>query len=514
MPKAKSKKTAPVQPIAPTPPPEPVPVQEAAPPPDDRVVVYPSLEINECSTTSKRGPLTIAMMKKFLGWETEKEYQTRIVKEEHEKGNMTAKPEHYLFGEDYHCRNVAGEKVCCHNNNNNRRFDDAWAEALEDTILYGRWAGPFTMKGDWITVNGETIRISRWGEVISGQHQMTGCIRAGEKLAKARADGEDKPGDPKYPVWAKHAEPFLETIVITGMSDDPRVLMTVDYVKPRTTADMFYTSKVFRDCTPPQRNELCRMLAQACDLLWTRTKAQGYRTHPEMVGFLDRHESLLKCVLHLFGENSAKANRGISKLRLSAGNCSALMYLMASSGPGTDLEYGDFYRNPKEGPPTEKNLDWTYWDKAEEFWTLLATGVDFDPVRDALGRLIVSNKDDENNVGMGGRGPEKLALIANAWLRWKDHTGSGAVFDAEDMEPGGLLCLSYTNLDSKGNKLPNGQIDLVDIADFFGIDCPEVGGGKVAKAQPPDPTAPTPEALKKMYEANDERRRAAMSAKK
>ena len=489
----------PVQPVAPTPPPPaPAPEPESVQwTPPDLPVKYPDLTIDEYSTVSPKGPLDVQWCKDALGWETEKEWQKRMVEEELARGNTTAKPEHFLFGDGValagggfhpvHCRNLAGEKVICWNNGNNRPFDEAWSfDALAETVLSGKWAGPFTVPGE--TVNGETVRISKYGRVISGAHQMSACIRAGEKLTKARADGVDHPDEPRYPAWRKHGEPFIETIVIKGVSEDPRVLMTIDYVKPRSAADVFYTSDVFRAAPPPERKELCKMLSSATDLAWTRTDTKGYRTHPEVVGFLDRHKRLLDCVQHLFAENRPAAGRRIAKHRLGAGQCAALMFIMGSAGPKTN---GDDYRN--EEPPSQKNLDWSLWDKAEEFWTLLASRKDFQPVRDALTDLRDSTPQDDVNQGLGGRIPEKFAILSNAWGRWKDHIGGGTVFDDSDLEPGGILHLEYSALDAQGKELPNGQVALVNVADFGGIDCPEATGkGKTAKS-PPTPPPPKQE---------------------
>lgn len=472
MPKVKSKKT--VQPTTLT--------QSSALP-----VVYEQLEIDEYSTASDKGPLDIQWCKDALGWETESEYLDRRVRE-----NPGSSKEQWMvnpgkkdtFGDSYHCRNNAGEKVRCNSNAHNRPFDERWCESLIHSILHGQWAGPYTVPGE--TVNGETVRISRYGRVLSGQHQMTACILAGERLTRDRGLGLDHPNAPLYPAWVGHDEPFIETAVVKGMSEDPRILMTVDYVKPRTAADVFYTSAVFRGSTPPERQELCRVLATAVDTLWTRTDARGYRTHPEIVGFLERHPRLLQCVEQMFKLNNHKVGRRVSKLRLNPGQCAALAYIMGSSGPETD---GDTYRN--EMPPTERNLDWSRWDQQEEFWESLTGGTDFALVRTALGRLVESNTASEENQGLGGRIPEKWAILANAWERWCSWGDTRlTVFDSSDLSPNGILCLSYTDLDAEGNKLPEGQIALIDCADFGGIDCPTVSTGKV-NTQPPDPPPPT-----------------------
>ncbi len=515
MPKAPAKKK-PEQPVAPTPPPPPAPTPVVQAAKFKLPIIYPKMQVDEFSTTSAKGPLDVAWMKKAMYWETESEFKARRAAE------TGTKPEAWVFGEGVvqppekgggiqpvHCKDVAGNRVVCWNNAHNRPFDESWCEDLVHTILFGQWAGPHTMPGE--TVNGETIRISRCGQVLSGQHSMTAAILADEYLQKARADMGREEADKKYPAWAGQDHVFIESIVVRGMSDDPRVMMTVDYVRPRTTADVFYTREVFKSKSPPERKDLCRMLATGTEMLWTRTDAKGYRTHPEIVAFQERHGKLIDCVAHIFEENRASAKLRLSRLKVSPGTCSALMYLMGCAA--VSPEDSDEYRNME--PPVEKGLDWSLWEKAEEFWTLLNSGKDFEHVRTALAALTDSTPGSEANQGLGGRGPEKTAILARAWERWKDHPdGAGAPFEKTDLAPDGCLCLSYTDLDAKGNKLPDGAIALLDTADFLGIDCPEVaakprGGARAARNGTPEPPPPTPEELERLTQEALARRAAA-----
>lgn len=492
-------------------------------------VLYDRVEITEYSTTSEKGPITAEDVVDMLGWETEEQYQKRMVKE-----NPSTKPEHWLFGDNgprckdtgqfqpIHCVDTYGRKVVCWHNANNRPFDMAWCEELIHTILHWQWVGPLTttesveifqngqnqMVTFPATINGETIRISRYGRVLSGQHQGTALKLADERLQVSRS----QPGNAlssKYPAWNGHEHPVIETIVVKGLSEDERVLQSIDYVKPRSLADMLFTMPLFRNNTYKDRQELTRMLAAAANLLWDRTDTKGYKTHTEMAEFLKRHKRLLKCVEHLFVENSAKGadgGRKISKLRLNPGHAGALHYLMGSAGPKTE---GDVYRN--ESPPSERDLDWSYWDKSQDFWTCLAGARDFMPVRMALGRLTDSTAGSDDNQGLGGRLPEKLAILAKAWEVYKDHPSSaGPAFTDEDLGPDGALCLSYTDLGPPrilndrtigGDKLPDGEIRLVDVADFSGIDCPESIGARARLLQAaslPEPPPPTPEDIERL----------------
>jgi hypothetical protein len=466
-----------------------------------RELVYTDVNADRYDTNSSNGPITVQLAKDILYWETEREYGVRMVGH-----NPGTKPEHWVWKDGYLLQDASkytrkgdrillqGEKVKCQNNLDNRELDIEWSLGLAQTILTGKWAGPFTGRK---TVNGSTIVISSTGKVESGQHQLIALILA-DQLFQANPEA--------YPFWHEKVQsgatygdgtpvtgPFIETIVVTGVSEDPDVTMTVDNCRQRTAADVFYTSPLYRNMPTNDRREYSRMTSAAIDLLWERTDAKGYKTLPEIVGFQERHRKMLKCIEHLFQENPKEGRPINLKARLTAGQASALCYLMACSSPETD---GDVYRNGL--PPTEKELDWSRWDKAREFWAMIGNHAQFKIVREALAKLIDSSTDDPNNVGLGGRLAEKLAIIAKAWDVFVayDPTTGADMFDAADLLEGGALYLAYSDLDAKGNKLEDGKLVFNDLADFKGIDCPQTTSKTLAAPEPPAPTPEQQEAIK------------------
>lgn len=520
-------------------------------------VIYPELECLEYSSVSENGPVTPDDLKALFNWKTEEQWKAEMM-----AAHPESKPEAWLFYDDFHCLDTDGNKVRCLNNAGNRPFDMEWCKKLIHNILHGEWAGPHTIEGEReevyggaepytmrdgtvlqpgdtftakvASINGEAIRISKYGRWLSGQHQGTALILSQELLLKSRQAIYYDPNDPlteKYPKWRGHSHVFIETYVVTGLSEDPRVLRTIDYVKPRSAADMLYTMDLFKKNNPSERKEMTRMLASGVDMLWTRTDAKGYRTHPEIVGFLERHLKMLECVEHLFLENkpqdvgskkrrdgeseeqhqvrlqiqAAQGGRRISKLRLSPGDASALCFLMGSSA--TSEATSESYRNMN--PPTQDVLDWSLLERAKAFWSALAGDSKFKPVRTALNRLVETSAAGEENdgQGLGGRAEEKLAILAQAWKVFHDHNdpdGDNPPFpytiNTETMElesddliaPDGALSLCYTDKDDKGNKLPEGKIKLVNVADFRGIDCYAISKSKSAQ-QATAPPAPPPE---------------------
>ncbi len=478
----------------------------------ERPILYPIVQCEICAGTDA---INVDIAKQILGWQTEDEYALFMTAENPgikdsdpyimPGGSITTFGKAKEFGDIFMLKDEEGNKIRCHNNLDNRPFDEGWSRGLAQSILNFQWAGPLTISepvkgtynpdpnaapvtidgieygpGDEITlpagtVNGSTIVISRTAKVESGQHSLVGLVLAWQAWWKDRK---------KYPAWADSTGgPVLETIIITGISEDRRVLMTVDNCKPRSEADVFYTSPLFQSLTPGDRKECSRMLAAAVDLLWKRTKRQGYRTHAEVCGFVEGHMKLLKCIEHLFVENASKGGRKISSLRLSAGQCAALCYLMGCSGPKTD---SDEYRNGT--PPKEKgkHLDWSLFDRAKEFFGMLGAAPELQPVRVMLKSLVDSGVPDESGIevqGLGGRANEKLAVLAKAWAVFKE----GHEIEGADLK------LEYHEDEETG------ELKLMTMADFGGIDVPD-------KAPSIDPPAPSEDELEKRKEEECKKR--------
>lgn len=429
--------------------------------------VYPTLEVSVRAATGKKGesPITVEQAKLLLGWETEEEYATRLKQLDNTVQEAACK-----FGEDYLFKDSTGQKVRCWNNSRNRPFAEQWSRQLAQDILSRNWAGPTTMPGE--TINGETIVIGRSGQVESGQHRLIGLVLASQEWHANRMKYED--------LWPE--EPVLESLLVVGVSENSRVLRTLDNVKPRSLSDVFYTSPLFEGLGNKERQECSRMLQAAMGLLWGRTgiSAVSYQTHSEATGFVERHPTLLRAVKHIYEENRERA---LSIMRLSPGQCAAALFLMGSCG--TD---GDAYRSTD--PRSEKHMDWAYWERACDFFVELSKGTeDAKVIREALGNLV------DAETGTGGRAIERISILSKAWDIFRD----GGSVDPASVE------LQY-DMGEDGVKR------LVEFPNFGGIDlgpvqAQESGSSTVEEAPP------TPEELEERKRQIREARQAEVTEK-
>lgn len=333
-----------------------------------------------------------------------------------------------------------GKKVQLLNNPENRPITMSWCETLAETILRRRWK-----------LNGESGIIDKYGIVRSFQHRLVAV-----KLAEQMRTGPDAARWKKEFGWDGPVS--IQAVVVTGVEGDDDTINTLDTGRPRSLADVLFRHDEFRKLTKPGRKKAASATDWAIRTLWDRTHAgvdawAPVRTHPESMAFLANHKRLLKCVKHVLGEDGE--DRKLSRL-VKPGHASALMYLMASCD-------SDYEKYDKAKVRREAGLDFGYWDKAMEFWTLLASGEAFRPVRRAIADL-----------GEEGSRDEVTAVIVKAWNRFAN---------GDPLTPKSLEIRYATNDD--------GVTVLEDRETVGGIDR---GPSAWAEKTPPDPDVKPEEA--------------------
>ena len=429
MPRAKK---APVQPVAPIPPPTPPAPTAVNPNPDNLPVIYPKLEINEYSTITRRGRSNYGLVRgRTSVGETEKEYQQRMVKE-----NPASKLEHWLLGgngpalkdgrgfQPVHCRDAYGQKVVCWNNAHNRPFDETWCEELIHTILYGQWAGPFTIPG--VTSNGGNHAASRGIRARAVRPAPDDGLQAGKPVAAEGAGGQGQPpGPPEVPGVGQARSPIHRNRGDKGVLGRParadnRGLRQAAHRGRKTCS------------TPPARSETCTTRSgRSCAGCWRRRwtccqprRRTGVQDPPGNRRILERHKRLLKCVEHIYARNKplATGGRKISGMRLVLGDRTALPHGLLGQQrlEETNPNYGYEYR---ERPSQHRARSCWTGASGTRPGTLESAG----PVAEVIPgcnwpwRRWNSNVGSPDNKGLGGRGPEKMAILAKAWEVYMDH---------------------------------------------------------------------------------------------
>jgi hypothetical protein len=366
--------------------------------PEVRPIKYP-----EFGVLIKLGDeaLTVEEAKEFLGWT-----------EQNAADNSTL------------LHDEAGTPIVCKNNFHNRPYTDADARRYAQEILNRRWAD--SRNGEDMTINGEPFIISRTEQVLSGQHRFVGLIIAWQQWM-----GLNKKHDQSIhwkEVWPE--PPTMECVISVGVSDNPRVTRTLDNVKTRTLADCMYADgDAFRKDKPKDRAAKVKMVESCVRMLWARTGAKENPfspelTHSEAIEFYNNHPHIREAVEFVYEENK---NGGISKY-MSPGYAAALLYLM-----GCSQSDGVAYRSPAdEGKPrkegtAKKGLDWSRWNKAQDFWVALKTeGEEFKALRlcrrpvvgDRKGTVQEPYKNWSGYIfakGEGGKLAEKLAVLIKGW---------------------------------------------------------------------------------------------------
>jgi hypothetical protein len=353
----------------------------------EREVVYPTLKA-VIAATGHAGPITRKHAEDLLGWEVIGEGAGR-----------DAVPM---------LTDIEGNKIRCLNNTMNRPYD------INDALRYGQEVlnRRFAPKGP----NGETIIISRTGEVLSGQRRLTGLVLACQIWA-----GKDK--GHWLQLWP--TEPVIESFIVFGVDDSQETIRTIDNVRTRTLADTLYTSGLFGKVTAGDLKAMSRIADYACRLLWHRTGADKdafspKMTHSEALEFIGRHPRILRAVKHIWEEDK----KGLIRYYLTPGYAAALLFMMGCSASGEDeeerngrgqiIDYADAEPAPHEGV-----LDWSRWDPAIDFWVQLASKSDSTKAVRMSRRPIPGDVKDRTGYvfaeSEGGNVHDRMAVLCKAW---------------------------------------------------------------------------------------------------
>ena len=354
-------------------------------------------------------PITVQLAKDLLGWTPESNHD---------------------YQDTYFLVDETGTKVRLVYNTRNRPYTDSWCRTLAQDILNHNWAD--SRNGDDMSLNGETIVISKYGQVLSGQHRLIALVLAEQMRTKPEQVKHWKE------VWGKD-EVSIEGVVIYGVSESPKTVRTIDNARSRTLSDVLFTEKAFADVDPSGRKTLCRMVDNCVRILWSRLgrvedEWSPSRTHSAALDFIASHPTVLKAVKHIYDENDGQ---GISRY-VPPGAASAMLYLMGMSA----TEGKSYHEASTKG---EMICDLANWDKACEFWTVLSSGSELGAIRSKIASLV-----------NGGRLNEKLNIIALSWHQW-----------LQNMEP------EVSDLELEYHTNEDGITSLLSDETFGGIDLSE-----------------------------------------
>lgn len=355
-------------------------------------------EENGSPVANYDGPITVARAKELLGWETEDEYAERRL-----ATDPTLKESKLKFGMEYTLKDGAGNKVKCWNNSTNRPLNLEHCKKLRQDVLTGDWQ-----------MNCESIIVSRTGIVLSGQHRLICLILAWEEWKKQA----------KWQQLWEGEEPYIESLVVFGASDDPAVLKTFDNVMPRSLGDVYFTSPLFFGKSTAARVKMTDMMARGVKLLWLRLNAEsgGFiekQTHSASLDFSDRHQRLVASVKHIHDEMGEESGNVFATMKLHTGACAAMLYLMGQSG--SSVEQVQKY-HALGSPHEEKQLDWKRWDRALEFWSEMSKTPDAEKLEDRPAEWVLSVRGAisalEGESGRGGTPRQRHAIVAMAWTKF------------------------------------------------------------------------------------------------
>lgn len=330
----------------------------------ERDVIYDEVTVRLCIDEN---PLTLEQAKKLLGWQEEVPGES--------------------FGTDYLIKDENGNKIrCLHNLRNRPLYPRAIAMLKNEILKEG-----LNRHTNW-EFNGEPIIIGKTGTVLNGQHSLIALVLACQTWHKEKNSWSN---------WKQ--EPTIDKLVVFGVSEEDRVVNTMDTCKPRSLSDVLYRSEYFKEVKPNERKLVSRICSYAIRTVWERIGASQafspFMTHSETMQFLELHPRIVEAAHFIFVENGQE--NSIGRFTQSPGYAAGMLYLMASSSSDPEV-----YRKD----PQELSLDFSNWEKAEEFFVNVSSGSkQFSSLRVALKQMLESG---------GGSRHERLALLAKAWTQW------------------------------------------------------------------------------------------------
>jgi hypothetical protein len=201
----------------------------------------------------------------------------------------------------------------------------------------------------------------------------------------------------------------LECIVLTGLDDSDETVDAIDLGQKRSLGDVLFRNRTFegpegKPLTEKEQQTLTNVLANAARVVWLCLGGKLVSDapkflHSEALDLLEAHPKLVDCVSHVVIED-AGSERQI-RTCVSLGTAAGLMYLMAASKTNT-----------KKWEEGEAEVNFDHWEKAEEFWTLVASGASLEKGHPCL---VLRN---HLKASSAGGGHERDAITAAIKLAW------------------------------------------------------------------------------------------------
>lgn len=332
-------------------------------------IIYKEVEVRLHDKAN--GKLTVEDAKLLLGWE----------EDEGDKFSSTG----------YHLK-LGKRKIRFNNNPSNRPFRLNLAKRYAKEILRGKWK-----------LNGESIVLDRYGHVQSGQHRLAALVLA-EEERKKKVD--------HWKAYGVKGPVAIEALLVLGISEKPDTVDTLDLGQKRSLGDVIFRNKDFGGDKKDQR-ALSSIMAGATRLAWIRCGGRvvsdaPHFPHSEALDFIEAHPGLHEAVEFIHTE---EGGTGVEGKRISAGAgitlayAAALCYLQSASrtDPLKFQETGE--------------VDLSLKDKAQEFWTLLASGAGLEKghpilvLRNYLPKVEASSSQGRDEI---------VASVVKAWNIWVD----------------------------------------------------------------------------------------------